>query len=460
MSAVVHAGKCRITVVGPERRADLAVPVTSSVASLLPVLAGHVVTTSPDDMAAGSGWVLQRLGQAPFELGGTPETLDWLDGEELHLRRAEDPLPELDFDDVADGVATVINRRTDRWQPEYRRVLFLVLSLVAMAAIVRVVLELRPAIAQAGPACALAVALLAAAVVAGRKLDDGAYGLLFAGGSALFAVVAAITPVRGTAYQVLTGAVAVILVVTVLVVGQRTVARHLPLLPLLLLGVLALAVTAVVGSHLGLAVSGPRAAAVGAAALLAVIVLAPRVAVKVSGLRGPQLPKTGAEMQYDIEPENSDQLRSRTDDADTYLVAVLGASAVLLPFLFFFVLRTPDWSGWTLVAAVATALLLRARTFLGLWQRLALVVAGVAGSLMVLDRWAATASNGGPALLLIGLIVLLVPLVMAAMRPWPRRMLPFWEYTATFFDIVTALAVLPVLAQVLGLYGWARGLFG
>ncbi len=40
------------------------------------------------------------------------------------------------------------------------------------------------------------------------------------------------------------------------------------------------------------------------------------------------------------------------------------------------------------------------------------------------------------------------------MRPWPRRMLPFWEYSATFFDVATGVAVLPVLAQVLGLYGW------
>ena len=32
-------------------------------------------------------------------------------GEEMHLRRTEDPLPELDFDDLAEGVATVVNRR-------------------------------------------------------------------------------------------------------------------------------------------------------------------------------------------------------------------------------------------------------------------------------------------------------------------------------------------------------------
>jgi hypothetical protein len=58
------------------------------------------------------------------------------------------------------------------------------------------------------------------------------------------------------------------------------------------------------------------------------------------------------------------------------------------------------------------------------------------------------------------LLSVIVPLVLAAMRPWPRRMLPFWEYSATFLDVATGVAVLPVLAQILGLYVWARGLFG
>jgi type VII secretion integral membrane protein EccD len=223
---------------------------------------------------------------------------------------------------------------------------------------------------------------------------------------------------------------------------------------------LALAVTVVLGSHLLFAMTGPRIAATGAASIFAVIVLAPRAAVKIAGLRGPQLPKTGAEMQYDIEPEPSEQVRSRADDADTYLVAVLGASSLLLPFLFFFTLRLPGWAGWMLVAVISAALLLRARTFLGLWHRIALVVAGVAGFLLVIDRLSASVPSAGRPMLLIGLAALLVPLVMAAMRPWPRRMLPFWEYAATFLDVVTGLAVLPVLAQVLGLYGWARGLFG
>ena len=167
MSAALNDQLCRITVIGPTRKVDLAVPARMPVASLMPVLVRHTtdVTRVPDGAAAEESWVLQRLGQTPFELSGTPETLDWLEGEELHLRPAEDPLPELDFDDLAEGVATVVNRRADRWQPEYRRVLFIVLSLVAMGLLAAVLVDRGPVLPQVIGAGVLAAGLFVAALV-------------------------------------------------------------------------------------------------------------------------------------------------------------------------------------------------------------------------------------------------------------------------------------------------------
>ncbi|KOX07978.1 type VII secretion integral membrane protein EccD [Micromonospora profundi] len=467
MSAVVQADKCRITVVGPERRIDLAVPVTTTVAGLLPVLVGHAVPAHQQDDATGSGWVLQRLGGAPFELTGTPETLEWLDGEEIHLRRAEDPLPELDFDDLAEGVATSVNRRSDRWQPEYRRVLFLVLSAVAMTTVALVITDRGPVAGQILSAGVLAAAMLVAALVAARKLTDEAFGLLFGGAAALFAGMAAVSAVDGdpdgmswTGLATLAAASAVVVVTGVLLVCQRTVTPRLPFTPLLLVGVSAATVVLVLVSGQLAGMTAAQVSAVAAAVILAIVVLAPRAAVKFARLRGPQLPKTGADLQYDIEPTDSGLVRERTADADTYLTAGLGSAALLLPFLFAFTMRTPGWSGSTLVALISAAVLLRARSYFGVWHRIALVTAGTTGCLLVVAQLSGSLSIGGRYVLLAGLVALLVPLVMAAVRPWPRRMLPFWEYAATFFDVVTALAVLPVLAQVLGLYGWARGLFG
>jgi type VII secretion integral membrane protein EccD len=189
-------------------------------------------------------------------------------------------------------------------------------------------------------------------------------------------------------------------------------------------------------------------------------VIAPRVAVKLSRLRGPQLPKSGEDMAYDVEPDDSSVVRERADAADTYLTVAIASACLLLPVLYFFTNTVPGWSGWGLILLVSSALLLRARTFFGLWQRLALVVAGVAGFSLVLLRFAGTLPLGSRYTMLGVLLVVLIPLVMAALRPWPQRMLPFWEYTATFLDVATGVAVLPILAQALGFYAWARGLFG
>lgn len=460
---------CRITVIGPERKIDLAVPVRTPVATLMPMLVRHTTNLNrlPDGDVPEESWVLQRLGQNPFELSGTPESLDWLEGEELHLRPAEDPLPELDFDDLAEGVATVVNRRGDRWQPEYRRVLFLVLSMVAMGLLAAVLVDEGPVLPQVIGAGVLACGLLVAALVSARRQNDPAFPMLFGGGAAFFAAVGASSAVDGNpdgvAFNgpaVLAASVAVAVVAAVLLLAQRTLTPVMPYAPLLVIGVTAAMAVLVELLLRGSDLTVPEASALAVAVVFLLIVLAPRAAVKFSRLRGPQLPKTGADMSYDIEPEDSDLVTSRTGDADTYLTVCMGSSALILPFLFHFTMRVPGWSGWALVVVASSAVLLRARSFFGLWQRIALVAAGTAGYLMVVLRFSGTLGPAGRYVLLGGLLALLVPLVMAALRPWPRRMLPFWEYTATGLDVVTGVAVLPVLAQALGLYAWARGLFG
>ncbi|WP_028183239.1 type VII secretion integral membrane protein EccD [Salinispora arenicola] len=468
MSTVLDGRLCRVTVTGPDRRVDLAVPVTTPVATLLPVLLGH---TSEGHRLEGdtpeAAWVLQRLGQEPFELSGTPESLDWLEGEELYLRRAEDPLPELDFDDVAEGIATVVNRRGDRWQPEYRRVLFLLLSVVAMGAIAVLLAGWRPVSHQVVAAGTVGVAFLAAALLFAHRHSDGAFSLLFGGGAAAFAALATSSAVDGDPQgiaihgsSVLAAAVGAVVVSGVLVVAQRTVSPYLPFTPMLVVGVAALMALGVLLLQSGSGMSVQRTAAAAAAVVFAAVVVAPRVTVKFARLRGPQLPKTGADMSYDIEPVPSETVGERTNDADTYLSVLMLASALVLPILFHLTLQEPGWAGWTYVFVIASAIFLRARTFLGLWQRVPLTVAGTVGYLMVIMHLSQTMSVGWRWALLGSLVTVVIPLVLAALRPWPRRMLPFWEYTATFFDVVTGVAVLPILAQILGLYAWARGLFG
>ena len=128
-SGAVSTEVCRLTIAGPAGRADLAVPVTTRVSTLLPVLMRHI----PTDPARPAGtWVLQRLGEAPLGPDATPQSAGLYHGDVLYLRPANDPMPELEFDDVSDGVAHAVGSQLDRWRPELTRRLFLALACFVM----------------------------------------------------------------------------------------------------------------------------------------------------------------------------------------------------------------------------------------------------------------------------------------------------------------------------------------
>lgn len=397
------ADVCRITVVAPQRRIDLAVPVTVTVSELMPTL---LAAALPHDAGHGGGWVLQRLGGAPFDPVGTPESLDWLEGEELHLRPLEDPLPELDFDDLADGIATAVNRRADRWQPEYRRPLFLALTVAAVMVF--------GAVLTAGPLLLTVVAgVLAGAglLIAGRVAEDAALTVVFGAG--------------GAALLVLTGAEA----------------------------------AGAAGMTDAAGMTGPGLAGLLATAGFALVVFAPKVALRMARLRGVQLPKSGEELRYDSEPQPAVELEERTEAADGFLTTAVLGVCLLMPYLLIEILRAGGWIGWLMVAVLSGALALRARSLFGVGQRVALVAAATVGFALVLAHFAA----GGPLIrvvLLTSLVVLAGVLMMAAARPWPRRLLPIWEFLATAGDVLTGVALAPLLLQLLGVYGWARGLLG
>ncbi|MCU1627379.1 MAG: conserved rane protein of unknown function, partial [Pseudonocardia sp.] len=125
------ADLCRITVRGPDGRADLAVPVSVTPGDLLTLLARRL---AGDAAGERTGWVLQRLGDAPLDEDAPIEVLELLDGEVLYLRPADDAVPELRYDDVPDGVGASVGARTDRWTPAATRRLLLAVGAVGLVA--------------------------------------------------------------------------------------------------------------------------------------------------------------------------------------------------------------------------------------------------------------------------------------------------------------------------------------
>ncbi|MFI9009983.1 type VII secretion integral membrane protein EccD [Actinosynnema sp. NPDC053489] len=457
---------CRVTVVGPGGKADLAVPVGTTVADLIPLLVGHVVPEEQRAATAEYGsWVLQRLGEAPLDPDGTPETLDWLDGDRFHLAPARDPLPELDFDDVAEGMATAISRQGDRWSDTANRRLFLGLAAVALATIGTALVTAADAAALAATAAVLALVLLTGAVAVARTSGDqalaavaGVAGCGYAWLGGLIALADAdgsFTPVGG-----LVGAVVALAGGVLPLVLQRLVVPDLPVVPFGVVVVAALGAVLAGWLHLGLDLTGTQTAAVTGAVLLLLTLFTPKLATRAARLRGPQLPRTAEELQIDVEPEPAADLVARTRQADRYLTVLAVGAALVFAAVVPGLLAGTGWAEHVVLGLLTTMVLLRAREFRNVAQRTALSLAGAWG---VVAQVVVLGEGLDPVWRITGVAALLgvaVLLVTAALRPLHRRPLPVWGHLANVLEICAGVALLPVLLQILAVYAWARGLAG
>src|SRR5215469_2353603 len=170
---------CRITVTGPRRRMDVAVPAGVTFAEFIPVavracgLTGEQLTGSP------GGWVLQRLAEAPFEAGQTLAAAGIRDGDIVHLRPRVLALPPAVCDDIADELAAV-HHGPGRWTAADTRRLALGGCAAALLTGALLLMRSRPLIAAgtappghpAGAGMALAAAAAFAVVLLG-----GAYAI-------------------------------------------------------------------------------------------------------------------------------------------------------------------------------------------------------------------------------------------------------------------------------------------
>ncbi|GGU76754.1 type VII secretion integral membrane protein EccD [Lentzea flava] len=459
---------CRITVLGPSGRADLAVPNSTTVAALLPTLVRHVVRDQDrQEDEEYRSWVLQRLGEPPFDPDGTPETLDWLDGEQLHLRRAEDPLPELAFDDVADGMATAVNRQNNRWNDAVNRILFLGLAGFVLAAIAVSFFENSSKVAATVTAGVLALVLCVVSVLISRSLQDkvlsgiaGTAGCGYAGLSGLIGYSGVAGALDLEPAGVLVGGIALGATSAILLGVQRLFARALPIVPFGVTAVMGIALLLTEWLHLGVDLARQQTAAVLMSAFYVLLLFAPKLATRAARLRGPQLPRTADEMTIDIEPMPAAQLAEQTGHADRYLsMLTIGASFVASAG-FVYLMVEPGWLDFTLGGLFAALILLRSREFLNIAQRTSLALAGTWGSLLAalaLIRELDDLYRATGVLVLLGAALLLV---LAALRPTYRRLLPIWPHLSDVTENLVSLAVVPFVLHSLGVFAWARGLAG
>ncbi|MGH3342641.1 MAG: EsaB/YukD family protein, partial [Carbonactinosporaceae bacterium] len=119
--APTRGSTCRITVIGPERRVDLAVPAAAAVAEVLPEFVR--LCGVPDTSGDLRRWSLGRL--SGEELPGTSSLGDCgvLDGQVLVLRHPDQAPARLVGVEVLDTVTETADAAPGRWTRAARRVL-------------------------------------------------------------------------------------------------------------------------------------------------------------------------------------------------------------------------------------------------------------------------------------------------------------------------------------------------
>ncbi len=462
----------RLSVRSTTARVDVVLPDRCTIAETLEA----VLELSPPALrelaVAHGGWTLRGGDGRVLPSGATLVDLGVTDGSTLLLLGLDTARIAPVYDDVAEAVADTVAGDAAAWPDRAGRAVALAAAGLFAAVGVAVLLLAGPpwgavALTLAGVTVA---AQAAAGLLARRARDDGAalaLGLIsIATGTAAAAVATAgPAPLIGLgAPQVLAGAAGAVLcsITAVVIVGVGRV-------PLIAVGVGAAVVAVGAASAVLFDLPAAGAAAIVAGLCLVLLPAAPFAAMRVARL-GIDIGFVPAGSRPapadDAGPVAADgdglvdvaAVAARTRTAAGYLTAMVHAlswpallAAVALAFV-------GDVTAQVLAGVTAAALLLRARLFGTIGQRLPLLIAGLGSAVALLV---------GVALDLTGTAVLWVAAatalgVLAALAIATRRaaVSPATRRAGEILDVLLAVAAVPLVAATLGLFGFIRGLGG
>ncbi|MPZ27567.1 MAG: type VII secretion integral membrane protein EccD [Micromonosporaceae bacterium] len=456
-------GLTRLVVFAPKRRLELAFPNQLPVAYLLPDVLRHAGEELADRGLTHGGWVLRRSDGSRLDAGSSFAAQQVRDGEVLHLVPRQVQWPETSYDDIVDAIAASARRRGARWSGAATRIAGL--GLAGTALLVGLVTALSagpPWTVTAVLLLLVAGGLLLAGVLLARALGDATAGAVvaaaalpygFAGGLVLLADESLS---RIGAPHLLTGSAVLITAGIAGYLGTGEYGR------LFMAGVTA-AGWGLVGAVVALLFAGAGAA--GAAAVvvggvLLVSPLVPAVAIRVGRIPLPDLPHNVDDLVDDRPPPDRrsvEQATARTDEVLTgglLGMALAGVAALAM------LVVTGDAAALVLAAAVSAAFLLRARFHVAVRHRVPLLALGAAGLGLV---GVALGLAGGadrvvvmlPAVAGAALLALAAGMTYRHRPPSPRL-----GRFADIGDVLLTLAVVPLVAEVVGLYAYVRGLAG
>jgi type VII secretion integral membrane protein EccD len=442
------AGLARVTIAGPHRRVDLALPDQIPLAELLPDLLRHAGESLADEGERHGGWLLRRPDGAAL-LGGRPLRAQGIrDGEILHLTPARTHWPAPEYDDVVEVIA---GAHAGRWSPTATRIATRAAAAALLLSLLPSLLLTAPSPVVAQTAAGVTLALLAAAVTASRAYGDAGTAATIGVLSLPFAALAGAlftSTDRVAAPELLVGAVSVLLTALLVAVGTGV---HLRVPVAAMTASLPVAATAA----LALLIPPVHAAAVLLTAVACALGLLPLLAVRLGRLPIPPIALPGEDDPFEAARRRPprDAVLAALTRTDEFLTGLLAGHALAAAGSALFLIPHGGVAARLLAGAAALGLLLRARTFAAIHHRVPMLVAGVVTltALAVVGR--------GPLLAVVLTVAALC--VLAAGATWSRR--PPSLYLARAGEILetlTLVSLIPLACAVLDLYTNLRNLNG
>jgi type VII secretion integral membrane protein EccD len=451
-------GLARVTISSPQRRVDVALPDGVPLAELLPDLLGQAGEGLADDGERHGGWLLRRGDGTPLATASTLAAQGVRDGAVLHLVPARAEWPELEYDDVVEAIAAGARRYGLGWSDRASRAAGLTAAGLALAVALVAVLRAGPPWTVPG----LAVLLLVGGIAASRAYGDGpvgatlaAYAMPFAFVGGLVVLAADNTPLdRLDEWSLFLGAMTMLLAALVGAVGTGYALR------LSIAGATA-GVLGAVAALIGHFTSRAGAAAALLAVLVAGVGAVPLLAIRFGKLPMPAttLPAGLAGGSQELEPQpDRDRVYAAVARTDEMLTGMLIGLTLCGVVSSWFLAAGGDVSAQLLVLVASAALLLRARLFVTVRQRLPLLGAGVAGFALLAAGLVGANDQVTAVVGALGLAVVALVVAIAGARYAERAPSPYLGRAADVLDALCVVSVLPIACAVLGLYGLARGL--
>lgn len=498
---------CRVTVLAPRARLDLALPTDLTVAELVPMLCELAGESGPRARrpASPSAWCLAAVAGADMPPGATLAALGVLDGDLLRLRRRSEAPPPPVFDDPVDAVAEVVpavdgdpgpwghGREPGPWGHGPHP---------GPWGHGREPLSVRPwdvrCRRRAGLAAAALVTVLAAALLAaGRGLGPRAdpvvaviTGLTALGALGAAARTAALD--RAAAVALAAGSVPLAAACGFAAVPGAPGAGHVLLATALaaaaaagalavledpepvLVGTVVAATAGALAALLGTFDAAPPAglAAGAAAAAVGMLPMLPKISAGLAGLPAPVVPTTPEEMlaadaQWQL--DTADDIRHHARLAHVYLGGLV-IGACLVAGVGAALAATAGGTVGTVFAAVVVAvLLLRSRSYATALASGAPLVAGLATATALVAVVAGTVTSARTGLVGtgtglvevgagLGLLVAASVAVGLVRHGAPREPSPVARRTVDIIEAMLVVATFPLALWVLDLYRAVQGL--